>query len=71
MKQKLEWHRRAIGVMVENLSREGAALQLAKARYGWLCQDLHFAERQLAEAERRGLTAYDPDKLLVPRGRRK
>jgi hypothetical protein len=58
----LAWHRSCVANMREGLEAQEQAVRQAQARLDSLRHDLTYREYQIAEAEREGRTAFDPDR---------
>jgi hypothetical protein len=67
MKQPLWWHKECLVNMRSSLADRRAYADRVAAGVRRLEGDVEFAERQIAEAEKRGLDAFDGERLLKPR----
>lgn len=67
MKHPLWWHKECLGNMRSSLADRRAYADRIAADVRRLEGDVEFAERQIAEAEKRGLDAFDAERLLVSR----
>ena len=65
MKFPLDWHREGIKNSRAHLDQEQRRLEALVASVARMRDRIEMRERQLAEAERRGLFEYDPDRFLV------
>lgn len=63
----LHWHRTAIANAKAHLLFEKKHLEQQAALVTKLTEDIAFCEKQLAEAERRNLAEYDPERFLITR----
>ena len=68
MKLSIEWHEQCLENMRLNLDRTRGELTRVQDRVAREEQRVAFVERQLAEAKRRGLTEFDPERFLQKRG---
>lgn len=67
-KKPLEWHRECLRNQEAYLVREREALESQRLIVHRLQNSVNLAKRQLAEADKRGLSEYDAARLLVKRG---
>lgn len=67
MKQPMDWHRDAIANWRRSLNADHKRLQDELSRLHRSQYELEFYERQIAEAEKRGMTDFDRERLLVKR----
>jgi hypothetical protein len=65
----ISWHEECLINRKASLARERLTLDSICLQVGKLMDEISFAERQIAEAKRRGLYEFDPDKFLVKRKR--
>lgn len=68
MKFSIQWHEQTVANATKTLAKDQELLeQLARdiERYK---ADIAFTERQIAEAKRRGLKEFDPERFLRKRG---
>ena len=66
-KMSIEWHRECLQALCASLTREVEALERQRVRCSSLSDSVELRERQIAEAEKRGLTEFDSERLLVAR----
>ena len=66
-KMSIEWHREGLLNMKASLAREFGALERQLIRCSSLRDSVELREKQIAEAEKRGLTEFDSERLLVKR----
>jgi len=69
-KMSIEWHREGLLNMKASLAREFDAMERQRVRYSSLRDSVALRERQIALAEKRGLTEFDSERLLVKRSAR-
>jgi hypothetical protein len=67
MKQPISWHRECASNARRTLEREELYLASAMGRIARLREQTDFYDRQIAEAERRGMSEFDSERLLVKR----
>lgn len=66
-KMPIEWHKDCLVNMELNLSRERTDVEERTNRLVDREAEFRFYMEQIEEAERRGLAAFDADRLLVKR----
>jgi hypothetical protein len=69
MKQSITWHKVGAFNRAKGLERDRRNLDELQARFIRNRNDLAFLQAQIAEAERRGMDAFDSDRLLVKRAK--
>lgn len=71
MKFSIEWHRNCLknGKTSNQIDYEWAMRKLVRSEAR--AKELAFYEKQIEEAERRGMREFDSEKLLVKRGNNK
>jgi hypothetical protein len=67
VKKPIAWHEVCLINMKNTLSRERITLDVHRLRIAELSDRVAFAERQIAEAKRRGMDEFDADRLLRKR----
>lgn len=67
MKHGLSWHKDCLANLLRGLKDRHAAAARAAAEAKQLEREVDFYEDQIAEAERRGLEAFDRERLLLKR----
>lgn len=67
MKKPIAWHRECLQNATDTLARAEAALAEQQVSVSRIKTSVELSIRQLAEAERLGITEFDPDTFLVPR----
>jgi hypothetical protein len=65
MKRPISWHRECASNARRTLEREELYLASATGRIAKLREEADFYDRQIAEAERRGMSEFDSERLLV------
>jgi hypothetical protein len=68
MKRPISWHRECASNARRTLEREELYLASFHERVAKLREEAAFYDRQIAEAERCGMSEFDSDRLLVRRG---
>lgn len=66
-KMSVEWHEECLATQKESLATARIRLRVAATVVRGLKKSVRLAESQIAEAKRRGMTAFDADRLLVKR----
>lgn len=66
----LEWHKQCLKNLRSGLVDAERRVTLAVEHADRLRADVAFREAQIAAAEARGLTEYDPERLLVQRAKK-
>jgi hypothetical protein len=69
MKQTVSWHEQCLVNMKRSLADARSALETHRLRVHKLQDEVDLAERQIAEAKRRGMEAFDDERLLVKRAK--
>lgn len=73
MKYPLSWHKDGLTNALRSLEQRDAAavrdVLRAQADIARRCAEINRCQAQIAEAERRGLDGFDPDKFLEPRSK--
>lgn len=67
MKRPIEWHEECLRNQRDELERAQHRLALAVESERRARADVDLRERQIAEAKRRGMDAFDSEKLLIKR----
>lgn len=67
MKRPIQWHRDRLAALRDSRLRYVEEARRAQERVERITNDVVFLERQITEAEKRGMDAFDEDRLLVPR----
>ncbi len=68
MKRPLEWHRSVLVNLAASVADAAAEKERALLHWKRLSGYMDLRVRQIAEAERRGMDAFDEGRLLVKRG---
>jgi hypothetical protein len=63
----LDWHRECLSNSEVSLARERETLERQRLLVHRLQDAVELRKRQLSEAERRGLTEFDPERFLKSR----
>lgn len=67
MKNTLEWHREGLANAESSLAYEERRLAETQRSVERMRERVAFRKAQITEAERRGMTDFDADRLLVKR----
>jgi hypothetical protein len=70
MKQSISWHRQCANNTRRALEAAEKQLVYAQENVTRLRANADFYDQQIAEAERRGLSEFDDDRLLIARQRK-
>ncbi len=66
-KRSLQWHRECLVNLTASRDRLRAEAEEYRRRAEKTTDEVVFRTQQIAEAERRGLAEFDPDKFMKPR----
>ena len=69
MKQPIALHEEDLANLRRLLNEAAVRLNVARTEFMRWAASVTLAENQIVEAKRRGMTEFDPDRLLVPRAR--
>ncbi len=67
MKFPIKWHRESFNARLKNAERRKQDLLRLQEEVARNDREIEFYAQQLLEAERRGMTEFDNEKLLVKR----
>lgn len=67
MKRSVSWHEECLENMRRSLADAAAGLRIARDRWQRLFDQVEFAQSQIVEAKRRGMTEFDSDRLFKKR----
>ena len=67
----ISWHRQNLVNIRAHLTARRAELSRLQDTIARIESDVVFAEQQLSEASRRGLSGFDPEKLLKPKRKKR